>query len=151
MTGRQTLFKTLKNIDELQLEEVTWTLNLNKKCKKFRNFKIYKNKTCKKFKAVPFARRYLKSQNLWYNVNNEERVTRAMIDGSIKCSAYTKVTKNTFINDSIKAWNKSPLEIKNAKNLYGAKAAIRKFVTILPVWAEKCRIILHIHCICTQI
>ena len=66
-------------------------------------------------------------------VKNEERVTRAMTDGSLKCNAVANVTKNTFINDSKKAWNKSPLDIKNASSLQSAKVAIKKFVKMLPV------------------
>ena len=67
------------------------------------------------------------------SVNNEVRVTRAMTDGSLKSSAFSNVTKNTFINDSKKAWNKSPADIKNATNLHGVKIAIKKFVKTLPV------------------
>ena len=66
-------------------------------------------------------------------VKNEERVTRAMTDdGSLKCNAVANVTKNTFINDSKKAWNKSPLDLKNASSLQSAKA-IKKFVKMPPV------------------
>ena len=45
-------------------------------------------------------------------VNIEEQVTRAMTDGSLKSDALSKVTKSTFINDSITAWNTSPMDIK---------------------------------------
>ena len=55
-----------------------------------------------------------------------------MTDGSLKCNAVANVTKNTFINDSKKAWNKSPLDIKNASSLQSAKA-IKKFVKMPPV------------------
>ena len=44
--------------------------------------------------------------------------------------------KNTFINDSKKAWNKSPVDIKNASSLNSAKVAIKKFVKMLPVWSK---------------
>ena len=58
-------------------------------------------------------------------VNVEERVTRAMTDGLLKSDALTKVTKNTFINDSITAWNKSPMDIKNSTNLHGVKLPLK--------------------------
>ena len=63
----------------------------------------------------------------------EERVTRAMSDGVLKNDALSKVTKNTFINDSITAWNKCPMDIKNSTSLSGVKITIKKFVKKLPV------------------
>ena len=66
-------------------------------------------------------------------IDNESRITRGMTDGSLQCKAISNVTKNTFINDSIKAWSKSSMEIKNSNTVYGVKNAIKKFVTLLPV------------------
>ena len=33
----------------------------------------------------------------------------------------------------IKAWNRAPNDLKNKANIYGAKAAIKKFVKTLPI------------------
>ena len=38
-----------------------------------------------------------------------------------------------FINDSIKAWNLAPNELKNSVSIYGAKNAIKKFVKTIPI------------------
>ena len=66
-------------------------------------------------------------------INNDTRVTRGMTDGSLKCDALSNFTKNTFINDSIKAWNKSPMDLKNSLSVNGVKKAIKSFVKLLPV------------------
>ena len=66
-------------------------------------------------------------------INENERVTRAQRAGKINSSALSKVTKDTFINDSIKAWNKAPTDLKSKQCLSGAKASIKKFVTTLPI------------------
>ena len=60
-------------------------------------------------------------------------VTRAQRAGKIKQMAFSKITKDTFINDCIKAWNLAPSELKNLKCLSGAKASIRKYVLTLPL------------------
>ena len=65
--------------------------------------------------------------------NPEERVSRGQAAGYIKTKALSNVTKKTFINDSIKAWNCAPNELKNTANIYGAKAAIKIFVKTLPI------------------
>ena len=61
-------------------------------------------------------------------VDEDERVSRALRAGNINLTAFSKVTKDTFINDSIKAWNNAPLELKNNLCLSGAKISIKKFV-----------------------
>ena len=66
-------------------------------------------------------------------VDEEERVSRAQRAGIINSTAFSKVTKDTFINDSIKAWNNAPQELKNNWCLSGAKTLIKKFVMTLPV------------------
>ena len=66
-------------------------------------------------------------------INTEERVSRGQIAGYIKTKALSNVTKKTFINDSIKAWNHAPNELKNTVNIHGAKAAIKKYVKTLPM------------------
>ena len=43
------------------------------------------------------------------------------------------ITTSIFTNDAIKAWNKAPEEIKNAKTLTVAKVNIKKFVKTLPI------------------
>ena len=51
-----------------------------------------------------------------------------------KCGqAFSKCTKDTFKNDSIKAWNNSPMDLKTINSLSGANALIEKFVKTLPI------------------
>ena len=64
--------------------------------------------------------------------NPDQRVSRGQEAGYIKSKALSNITKKTFINDSIKAWNRAPNDLKNKANIYGAKAAIKKFVKTLP-------------------
>ena len=66
-------------------------------------------------------------------INPEERTSRGQAAGYIKTKARSNVTKKTFINDSIKAWNKAPNELKNTVNINGAKAAIKNFVKTIPI------------------
>ena len=41
--------------------------------------------------------------------------------------------KNTFINDGVKAWNKTPQSVKMSKSLVSAKKAVKTFVKSLPI------------------
>ena len=66
-------------------------------------------------------------------VNTEERTTRGQAAGYLKSKALTNVTKKTFINDSIKAWNLAPKDLKNKQNIFGAKKAIKEFVKTIPI------------------
>ena len=61
------------------------------------------------------------------------RVSRAQRAGMLDSKAFSKITKDTFKNDCIKAWSKAPSELKNSKCLSGAKTLIKKFVLTLPV------------------
>ena len=42
-------------------------------------------------------------------------------------------TKNTFKNDSKKAWNKAQMELKNKPIILGAKTSINFFVKTIPI------------------
>ena len=53
--------------------------------------------------------------------NKESKVTRAITNNVLKESAKSNVTMSTFINDAIKAWNKCPDNIKEAKSYNAAK------------------------------
>jgi hypothetical protein len=66
-------------------------------------------------------------------INEEERVSRSQRAGKLNTTAFSKVTKDTFINDCIKAWNEIPMEIKNSTCLSGAKSLIKKFVVTIPM------------------
>ena len=55
------------------------------------------------------------------------------VNGQIESEALSNVTKKTFNNDSIKAWNLAPKDLKDKGNIYGAKAATKKFVKMLPI------------------
>ena len=63
----------------------------------------------------------------------ERATTRAITNGDLVESGITILAKNTFMNDSIKAWNNAPLTIKACQTVWAAKRMIRKFVKTLPV------------------
>ena len=66
-------------------------------------------------------------------INEAERVSRSQKAGKLTTTAFSKVTKDTFINECKKAWNKIPMEIKDSTCLTGAKTLIKKFVITLPM------------------
>ena len=51
----------------------------------------------------------------------------------IKSKALSNVSKKTFVNNSIKAWNRAPNVLKNTATVYGAKTAIKNFVKTIPI------------------
>ena len=59
--------------------------------------------------------------------------TRAIMKGNLVEKGVIKVTKNTFLNDAKKAWNKAPESLKSCKTIWSAKKEIQKFVKTLPV------------------
>ena len=65
--------------------------------------------------------------------NPEEGMSRGQAAGYIKSTALSNITKKTFINDSIKAWNLAPNELKNSVSIYGAKNVIKKIVKTIPI------------------
>ena len=62
-----------------------------------------------------------------------DMLSRGQAAGYLKTKALSKVTQKTFINDSIKAWNRAPNDLKNTVTIHGAKAAIKKFVKTIPI------------------
>ena len=59
--------------------------------------------------------------------------TRAVTNGDVQLMGKSELVQSTFLNDASKAWNKIPNEIKECKNIFTAKKAIKKFVTNLPI------------------
>ena len=47
--------------------------------------------------------------------------------------SFSELSKNTFINDGIKAWNKAPAKIKDCITYASAKNEIKKFVKTIPI------------------
>ena len=43
------------------------------------------------------------------------------------------LVKSSFLSDASKAWNKTPIEIKECNTLWSAKKAIKTFVKQLPI------------------
>ena len=66
-------------------------------------------------------------------INMDDRISRGKLSGYLKNDALSNVTKKTFINDSVKAWNLAPNDIKSANSIYGAKVAIKQFVKTIPI------------------
>ena len=67
------------------------------------------------------------------NRSEDSRITRAITNNILKESAKSNVTMNTYLNDAIKAWNKCPEDIKNAKSYFSAKNLIKSFIKTLPI------------------
>ena len=63
----------------------------------------------------------------------ECRTTRSVTSEKFIEIRTSNLSSATCKSDSIRAWNKAPEAIKNAKLIYQAKREIKKFVTTLPV------------------
>ena len=61
------------------------------------------------------------------------RESRSSAHGMLKLNGFSEGTKSTFVNDSKKIWNMAPKVIKDCKNMFAAKAEIKKFVKTLPL------------------
>ena len=65
--------------------------------------------------------------------NDQARSTRAVRVGKLLEQGRSNITSSTFTDDAVKAWNKTPEEIKNAKTFSVAKVHLKKIVKALPI------------------
>ena len=63
----------------------------------------------------------------------EVRSMRSITNGTLPVSSFSELSKNTFINDGVKAWNLAPISIKECNTFASAKIAIKKFVKTIPI------------------
>ena len=89
----------------------------------------------------------LKLSEMWKAVNDEEhpfnlekkdsgsdvRSMRSISNEMLPVKSFSELSKNTFINDGIKAWNLAPISIKNCSSYASAKTEIKKFVRMIPI------------------
>ena len=75
------------------------------------------------------------------------RVSRAQRAGILDSKAFSKITKDTFKNDCIKAWNKAPSELKNSKCLSGAKTLIKNLCSLYQCRLKSANNILNETCL----
>ena len=61
------------------------------------------------------------------------RSMRSITNDILPDQSFSELSKNTFINDGIKAWNHAPSKIKECKSFTSAKAEIKKFVKTIPI------------------
>ena len=61
------------------------------------------------------------------------RASRSRTAEILPTQGFSNLTKNTFINDGIKAWNLAPKNVKECTTYSSAKLAIKKFVKTLPI------------------
>ena len=61
------------------------------------------------------------------------RSMRSISNDLLPVKSFTELSKNTFINDGIKAWNLAPVSIKECKTFASAKNEIKKFVKTIPI------------------
>ena len=59
--------------------------------------------------------------------------TRAITNGDMVEFGKSDLVKSSFLSDASKAWNKTPMEIKECNTLWSARKAIKSFVKQLPI------------------
>ena len=59
--------------------------------------------------------------------------TRAISKGELIETGKTDLLQSTYLNETSKAWNKTPSEIKSCNSIWAAKKEIKKFVKELPI------------------
>ena len=88
----------------------------------------------------------MKLSEMWKAVNDDDhpfnlekkdsgpdvRSMRSISNEMLPVKSFSELSKNTFINDGIKAWNLAPISIKNCTSYAAAKTEIKKFVKNLP-------------------
>ena len=67
------------------------------------------------------------------DLNEETRLTRAIIRGDLLLQGKSELCNASFILDASKNWNHAPHAIKNCISIGVAKKEIKKFVTTLPL------------------
>ena len=73
-----------------------------------------------------------------FNISKKEsgphvRAMRSITNEVLTVLSYTELSKQTFINDGIKAWNTAPTNIKLCITFASAKNEIKKFVKTIPI------------------
>ena len=61
------------------------------------------------------------------------RSMRSIANEMLPVKSFSELSKNTFINDGIKAWNLAPSSIKECITFASAKNEIKKFVKSIPI------------------
>ena len=61
------------------------------------------------------------------------RSMRSITNEMLPVQSFSELSKNTFINDGIKAWNLAPAKIKNCLTYTSAKIEIKKFAKTIPI------------------
>ena len=61
------------------------------------------------------------------------RSMRSISNEMLPVQSFSELSKNTFINDGIKAWNLAPAKIKDCLTYASAKNEIKKFVKTIPI------------------
>ena len=89
----------------------------------------------------------MKLSEMWKAVNDEDhpfnlikkesgpnvRSMRSITNEILPVQSFSELSKNTFINDSVKAWNLAPLKIKSCNSYASAKTEIKKFIKTIPI------------------
>ena len=88
-------------------------------------------KICEMWKSSHIPNYPIKTEPLQRSV--EVANTRVVSLGHLKEGKLTNASQNFFLNDAMHIWNKTPISIKQCVSLYGAKKAIKAFVSALPI------------------
>ena len=89
----------------------------------------------------------MKLSEMWKAVNDEDhpfnivkresgpniRAMRSITNEVLPTQNFSELSKQTFINDGIKAWNVAPLKIKSCSSYAPAKTEIKNFVKFIPI------------------
>ena len=65
---------------------------------------------------------------------SDVRSMRSITNDMLPVQSFSELSKSTFINDGIKAWNLAPKNIKDCTTYATAKNEIKKFVKTIPIW-----------------
>ena len=88
----------------------------------------------------------IKLTEIWKAVNSEnhpisvnkrtlkdgERVSRSKFDGKLIETGFSNLSKDSYLSDGIRLWNKAPDSIIKCKSIYSVKKTIKAFVKTLP-------------------
>ena len=73
-----------------------------------------------------------------FNISKREngpdsRALRSISNEVLSVLSFSELSKQTFINDGIKAWNNAPMSVKSCSTYASAKVQIKKFVKSIPI------------------
>ena len=80
----------------------------------------------------------VKDEDHPFNIEKREsgpdvRPMRSISNEMLTLKSFSEISKNTFINDGIEAWNLAPMKVKECITYASAKNKIKKFAKTIPI------------------